>query len=359
MELLLQPVEIGIDARLAREMSRVILDTSIELCAKSKNQPNANYDDWQVEDWYKYGYWLQALVDSKPGYDAAPTREHFNRASKLGIGPHPDVIVRHLELDGFANYKNKLGHRTQEDFNNVPKQELLSRSIVLSKRIDRRPVPKDIERWNKAGTLPSEKTLSRRFGSLAQWHELIGFWPMRGMEQDDYLDWGAALFRAIPDIEINAGVLRKLSAVGRGPSVAPTYRRFDSLAEFDRESHDRYKEQIEDVELSRDILIADTKSKKWREETAGDVNVDTERELLCKKLAVATLLEAAIPGLDTAVMGRWTNKTIPEVMKGIVEYDPAFSIASLEIIASRLGLDNHLWPGYRFQNIPFEKYIQA
>ncbi len=342
-------VDLGIDAFMARKMRNAIL--SDEPLPPSGRSNREHYREWDKDALIEYGRWLCCLLELEPGRNDPITQDQWGRASKLNIGPS-EKVVENVLPDGHSELKHELGFRTPLKFRLLSRNDIVRKGKAMTIRLGHRPTRDDLRDAYERGRLPSERQLRKRFGTITNFHEFIGYPSVWGWSEDDYIDWGIAVRRQNPlEDYIGWEGVQYFSHEGVGPSDPSLTGKFGSFRKFNARVEEEYITRLENDVAQRMDRMAIARELVGRNESLAEA---------VKGLDVSEYLQAVgqyrlqkhigVPVPESKVV-RASLVQPDNLARWLVQIGAASSIGYVETAASILDVYDDLWPTYRFQNV--------
>jgi hypothetical protein len=347
------PAEIHEDAR--QVLARLILDTSIELPPSGRGFTDA-YKDLPSEEFAELYRPLVQILELNPAKDQPPIREHFERASKLGLTPSLSPID---DRGGLSKVQTELGFAGKFRFDEWTNNDLVRAGKRLAKQVGGRPTRDDMSdasqgRWRgRVGDFPSVDTIRKRFGKISTFHELMGYVRCNGWEHDDYMDWAYAFRRQNPEAPLAARTIDHLSSRGVGPSKQPIIKYFGGIAKFQKLADEEYERRIANEQVEQEERLQQTARLVEQgiipEEYVMAISDPAEK---LRTTGQFIIIRHLLPHVDTERAWQMSTKASPdEMVKWVVDRDPNITLAQIELTASAFNVFDDLWPMYRFQAV--------
>ncbi len=348
---------IGIDSRVARTVQHVLSsDTPL---SPSRRNARENYGFWTQEMLREYQGWLSNLLGIEIGGDAAPpSLVHWERASKVNIGPCESHIFNRFE-HGKRQLDVELGFTFLPQEKDKPLSEWTAIGRAWADRLGRRPSRQELDEAHKNGEFLSHYVTVQAYGSISNFYEQIGYPSFkRTATRDDVLDWGVAFKRQNgPQAILTPQVIRSFK--GRAPGISIVYRDFESVPNFDFAAHDAYHLQVSEEENRRQAemniaqsLLASNPGLASRAEGMTEQQL---RRFVAQYRLIKVLVDYVRDShCVIAAASKSTSKVADadKVCDWILGKTDGLTRGRIELEAIKLNIYDTLWPTpYRFQNV--------
>ncbi|MEO5627972.1 MAG: hypothetical protein ABIQ89_03720 [Candidatus Saccharimonadales bacterium] len=349
------PFDVGIDARVERELRSLVLDESI-LITNTSRAASENTHNWDEESLVDYGEWLCKLLKiSVEDGDNPVSVIQISRAAKLGVGPSRERIEKELD-GGVPELQEKLGFLSRDRYGDWSKQQCIEAGKALADKLGRRPSTPQFKTAFANGEFLSIAKIISKFDSIQNLQELIGRPSARGWTADDHAEWGAAIKRQYgADTRITSGMIRKFSAQGKGPNCKAISKHFSSLEIFNEKATAEYWSQLDLEEQDMEFWRDQTKQILDSQDELANAVVELEETEIITVVARFQLINKLLPSIEQERAIRTALHDDPDyLVQWMTQYFPEIKVADIENTASIIRVFNILWPMYRFQNVDFK-----
>ncbi len=207
--------------------------------------------------------------------------------------------------------------------------------IKLAKRIGGRPGREDLLESYHARVFPSERSVRKNFGTLQNFHEIIGFPSVKGWQPEDYYDWGVAFKKQNGShTPISNDALIELSGRGKGPSNNAIHNTFGGIPYFARQVDQKFSEvEVAEEQGEKQRLQAVTRAAETDKKLA-DTLADTSDDQLLKVAGQYSLVMNYLPTLPADDLKQIALRRSPDsVARNLVSRCSGLSIADIENMA--------------------------
>lgn len=302
-------------------------------------------DDWSKDDYKKYAKWLSSFVEGP-----TPTRESYQAAFKLGIGPHPRRIKHRFgSIWQFHDEAELAGGFCRGKYSDWTNRDLIEYGQeVVRKRGGKKPDEATLQRHFKNRNGPSASFIYLRFGSLRNFHENLGFPNIHEWDKDDYVEYGIRVAEANENPRPSRTTFDTLSKAKRGPSARSIINHFGKLSDFqDAVEEERYNREIiqkqDDAEnaAARWELVEKGIIPQKLFEHPGPHDVRTFLRQTARFLLVNHALPHEHPLHEKIEIAL---RRPGSIIKALLDRGSSLSAAEMEVWASSNGLFDEIWP---------------
>lgn len=297
-------------------------------------------EHWSHEEIASLGSWALRVIKQEGEPLPVLTRRHYERLYVLGLGPY---MRRQKSVTSMRALRAAAGSPEGVDpgvYDDWTASDFTKYAHSLSKRLGRRPRKYD---YDESGG-PTAGIIHRRFGSVGELNEMIGYPNVRAWQPEDYIEWGVQVMRANPHKDFSYELLEDLSRRDRGPSESPIYRRFGTFTNFRnlvafeftrQESETASKkaallERFDSINGNGELSTAEERPESEKLQYIG--KYELARQCLANK-SDKSLIAAAVATLPPA-----------EFVKKLRSYNEQLDVAKIETEAVILDVHAFIWP---------------
>jgi len=344
-----------------RRLADLILDQTIELPSSDRGALH-QYTKLSDKQFISLFRPLVDILELEPDKGELPLH-HIDRASKLGITPSSTTLFGRMTL---SDVQNGLGLNSKRRFETLSKNDLIQLGRRLADHLDNRPSKTDItmaangEYSSVVDTFPTVHEISRRFGKISTFHELIGRPVCRDWEHDDYMDWAYAFYKQNPQTQLSARKMQKLSSRGLGPSDSNVRIVFGSISKYKNLSAEHYdaisKTELKEKSTRYDLAMRHADRDERFHEILTAVSVGPEVQFEDRALQIYgqyILSNRLLENIDLSLRSELAKiESAEKFAQACIKIsDRNLNKAEIETTAVILGVFDDLWPMYRFQNV--------
>lgn len=303
---------------------------------------------WQRNDYKTYARWVNRILQKLPEEEqpAQPRNSDYITLARIGLGPTGKSIRNRFGTLGALHKQAGITKRSYVgEFDDWTMQDFIQFGKNASRQyFNDGPVKyyglNSISSGSEEPT-PSGLIVTKRFGSLANFNEHLGFVDCSGWSEEEYVEWGSRV------IEANGFIPSKndvsfLSTHHFGPSDRQLYNIFGSLRKFQARAEELYNEKQR--ELTRHI---DKQVATLREQVeCGDLPVEMlnmidEHDFLCR-IAKAQLLTTT--GASHQTILSKISAPVDKIVQLVQNNSALNSVARIEVWAEQHEIFDDLWP---------------
>lgn len=175
---------------------------------------------WKEQDWIDNGRWLGAMLAGEDGIPVIPRKEDIIAAADLRLTPRKSQIT--ARYGTYTAYQKALGFHSGHHYRSLSKRDLLRHGMQLIE--DNNGVPPASSIYDAADG-PTHDAIGRRFGTLGQYHERLGFPDFRHFTDEQLVNFGIHWMREKGKPPTRAQ-LDELSLLRQAPSSSSIQNRF-------------------------------------------------------------------------------------------------------------------------------------
>jgi hypothetical protein len=344
------PGDLGVDEGTRARLASLLLDESVVLPASSRDN-RLNYRQWSTEDTIAYGRWLSALVEPETGGSHAPSQKMITRASKLDLGPSQCVIIGNEAIGSISEFQRLIGTVPNRPFGEWTKEDYRSKGKEIAYRHGGRPGREVFNQLSRQGVFPGNVAIIKRFGTISNFYEQIGYPNARGWTEADYLDWGVAVFIQNPELKLTAAAITQLSKRGVGPSERSIREYFGGIIPFREAVLTDYEYRIESQERDKRELIDRMKTAVEKDEVPTSLFDELPEDQHGRAYALYVLAQKFMGNSRPADLKAIAVMNSSDNAARSIARQSNSSVGRVEITAQEMGLYDIIWPMYRFQNV--------
>lgn len=326
----------------ANQLIRVLLAENFSI--QQDVPPRVNCDQWNNDDYKRYAEWLYDVVNGGENPPGAPTKEMYQRAYYLGLGPEVRRITRRFgslwHLNDIMQFEG--GYRRGK-FDDWSTRDFIEYGKELVKQSEgKKPTERILYASFKYCSGPSPRLIRTRIGGIGRFQELLGFPYIADWSENDYVEYGARILRANPGIKLTRYVFDELSQRQRGPAVRTLVNHFSSL--------NRYKElaisHYLGTEVERQMDIEDRAALLEQAVFPPDLWGDDTHDVksFMSRSAAYLLVQSIFPKVAVDKKINIASVKASRLIKTIRQYDPTISAGTIESQAIQLGIFDDIWP---------------
>lgn len=181
---------------------------------------------WSEEDWIQNGRWLSHALGS-PEVPVMPNAAHIEEAAALDLIPKVDQIIK--KFGSIVNYQKALGFHHSRHHQEWTDRDFLRYGMKLVRANGGRR-PNYMHYQIAYG--PTRSGIQSRFGSLAKFHERLGFPDYGSFTEAELVSFGVRWAHEHEGVHLLSTDFTQLSADRQGPSREYIYKMFGSFTAY-------------------------------------------------------------------------------------------------------------------------------
>lgn len=297
---------------------------------------------WTREDLIVSGRFVLKLLQQVDGTEQPVKQKHIDRMYVLGLGPITGALYgrKNRPFTNLTDYLRAIGSTvvsakklyhswTEEDFGDYSKR--------LEAKLGRPPTINDYDDAARTGEGPSQFIVYQRTDGVAALNERNGHVDVRFWEETDYVQWGADVIEANPDIGLTITACTILSARRQGPSDPNVKKHFGSWKAFKaraiEEADRRAVERAGKLKQYRDMAELGQLPKEYSQ---------YDDDQLIRAAARFVLVSTCLPGRNTDDIAELLRKH--RGLQSIQKIRPELSAGHIETTAVTLDIFDDIWP---------------